>query len=65
MAELRKSEQAERAFMRGGFVMDRMIGHLAKHEQELALVALASGLKEMCDGLAALSVAVRNVYDKT
>jgi hypothetical protein len=61
---LRKTEEAERAFKRAGITIDRMTPHLAKGDQNLALMALAAGLKEMCDGLAALSVGVRNVYDK-
>jgi hypothetical protein len=39
--------------------IDRMIPHLAKDDQKLALIALAAGLKEMCDGLAALHLLAR------
>ena len=60
---LRKTEEAERAFRRAGTNIDRMIPHLSRDDQKLALIALAAGLKEMTDGLAALSVAVRNVFD--
>ena len=61
---LRKTEEAERAFMRAGTAMKRMGPHLANNDQKLALIALEAGLEEMCTGLAALAVAVRNVYDK-
>lgn len=61
---LKSTEKAENAFNRGGTAIERMVGHLAKDDQKLALIALSAGLGEMCDGLAALAVAIRESSGK-